>query len=130
MPSYNKTIIAGHLTRDPETRQAGSSSVCSFSIAVGRKFKGKDGQMQEETSFIDVEAWGKTGELVAQYLSKGSACLVDGRLKQDTWEQDGNKRSKIKVVAESVQFLGGKGEPKQDKPAPSYSSSYEDESPF
>lgn len=103
--TVNAVHIAGHLTRDPETRTAGSTSVASFGVALNRTFKKADGTKSEETSFVDVEAWGKTGELVQQHLKRGSLILVEGRLKQDTWEKDGQKRSKLYVVADRVHFV-------------------------
>ncbi len=109
--NFNKVTLAGNLTRDPEVRfLAGDRAVASFGLAINRKFKGNDGELKEEVTFVDCEAWGRTAELVGQYLNKGSGCFIEGRLKLDTWEKDGQKHSKIKVVAESVQFLGGKRE--------------------
>jgi single-strand DNA-binding protein len=109
MANLNKVMIIGNLTRDPEIRYTPKgTAVGEFSMAVNRKFEDK-----EETTFIDVTLWGKTAELVGQYLRKGSSCYVEGRLHLDTWEdkQSGQKRSKLKVVGETVQFLDGK--PKQ-----------------
>lgn len=107
--SLNSVQIQGNLVRDPESRQAGTATVVQFTVANSQKRKEAD-----ETAFIDCEAWGKTGELVQQYLTKGAACIVEGRLKQDNWQdKDGNKRSKIKIVAERVHFLGGKREAAQ-----------------
>lgn len=110
MSSYNRVVLVGNLGREPETRTAGSSSVTSFSLAVNEKWKTRDGDTRERTDWVDVEAWGKTGDLVAQYLSKGSQCLVEGRLRQDTWEDrdTGKKRSRLKVNADRVVFLGGR----------------------
>jgi single-strand DNA-binding protein len=107
--AFNKVLIAGNLTRDPEVRATGANqSVANFGLAVNRKFKGSDGQMKEEVTFIDIEAWGRTAELVGQYLTKGRSAFIEGRLKLDQWDdKDGQKRSKLKVVADSVQFLGG-----------------------
>lgn len=106
--SFNQVILMGNLTRDPELRQTpNGSSVTSFSLALNRSYKGSDGQWQEATDYIDVVAWGPLGERVAQYLSKGRPCLVNGRLQSRSWEQDGQKRSKVEVVAQDVTFLGG-----------------------
>ena len=108
--SINQVILMGNLTRDPELRTTPSGqSVCSFSLAVNRSWQGSDGQTQEAVDYFDVTAWGKLGELVNQYLSKGRRCLVMGRLSQRSWEQDGQKRSKVEVVASDVTFLDGPG---------------------
>ncbi|HEX5394766.1 MAG TPA: single-stranded DNA-binding protein [Candidatus Saccharimonadales bacterium] len=108
--SFNQVILMGNLTRDPELRTTpNGTSVCGFSLALNRSYKGGDGQWQEATDFIDVVAWGPLGERVAQYLSKGRAALVNGRLQSRSWEQDGQKRSKVEVVAQDVTFLGGPG---------------------
>jgi len=108
--SFNQVILMGNLTRDPELRQIPSGqSVCSFSLALNRSYKSKEGEWQEATDYIDVVAWGPLGERVAQYLTKGRPALVNGRLQSRSWEQDGNKRSKVEVVAQDVTFLGGGG---------------------
>lgn len=108
--SFNQVILMGNLTRDPELRQTpNGQNVCSFSLALNRSYKGADGNWQEATDFIDVVAWGPLGERVAQYLSKGRPCLVNGRMQSRSWEQDGQKRSKVEVVAQDVTFLGGAG---------------------
>jgi len=105
--SINKTILAGHLTRDPQVRFiTNEKAVANFGIAINHRYKGSDGQMKEDVTFVDIEAWGKTAELVGQYLAKGRACFIEGRLKLDSWDdKDGQKRQKLKVVADSVQFL-------------------------
>ncbi len=106
--SFNQVILMGNLTRDPELRQTpNGQNVCSFSLALNRSYKGADGNWQEATDYIDVVAWGPLGERVAQYLTKGRPCLVNGRLQSRSWEQDGQKRSKVEVVAQDVTFLGG-----------------------
>lgn len=106
--NLNRVQLAGHLTRDPESRQIGPDrQVCNFGLAINRRFKGKDGEAKEDTVFLDCEAWGRTAELVSQYLTKGAPAYIEGALKLDQWEdKDGQKRSKVKVVADSVQFLG------------------------
>lgn len=119
--NYNRVTLAGNLTRDPELRAVGAEKVTAgFGIAINRRFKGADGEVKEDVTFVDCEAWGRTAELVGQYLTKGSPCFIEGRLKLDTWEaQDGTKRSKIKVVADSVQFLQSKADREaQGAPAP------------
>lgn len=109
--SFNQVILMGNLTRDPELRQIPSGqSVCSFSLALNRSYKGSDGEWQEAVDYIDVVAWGPLGERVAQYVTKGRPVLVSGRLQSRAWEQDGQKRSKVEVNAQDVTFLGGRGE--------------------
>lgn len=108
--SFNQVILMGNLTRDPELRSTpNGQSVCSFSLALNRSYKGADGNWQEATDYVDVVAWGSLGERVAQYLSKGRPCLVNGRLQSRSWEQEGQKRSKVEVVANDVTFLGSAG---------------------
>lgn len=108
--SFNQVILMGNLTRDPELRQTpNGQNVCSFSLALNRSYKGSDGNWTEATDYIDVVAWGPLGERVAQYLTKGRPCLVNGRLQSRSWEQEGQKRSKVEVVAQDVTFLGGAG---------------------
>lgn len=109
--SFNQVVLMGNLTRDPELRQTpNGQNVCSFSLALNRSYKGADGNWQEATDYIDIVAWGPLGERVAQYLTKGRPCLVNGRLQSRSWEQDGQKRSKVEVVALDVTFLGGGGD--------------------
>ena len=109
MASFNNVILVGNLTRDPEIRFTTSGvAVASFGLAVNNRYK-KDGNVVDEVSFFDIEAWQKTAELCAEYLKKGRSVLIQGRLKQDRWEDDhGAKRSKVKIVAVAVQFLGAK----------------------
>lgn len=108
--SFNQVVLMGNLTRDPELRQIPSGqSVCSFSLALNRSYKGSDGEWQEVTDFVDVVAWAQLGERVAQYVTKGRPVLVSGRLQSRQWEQDGQKRSKLEVVAQDVTFLGSRG---------------------
>lgn len=108
--SFNQVTLMGNLTRDPELRQTpNGQNVCSFSLALNRSFKGGDGEWKEATDYIDIVAWGPLGERVTQYLTKGRPCLVSGRLQSSTWEKDGQKRSKVEVVAQDVTFLGGAG---------------------
>ena len=105
---FNKVILMGNLTRDPETRTTpNGQSVTNFSLAVNRTWKGADGNQQESVSYIDCVAWGRTGEVIAQYMQKGRPILVSGRLDQRSWEQDGNKRSKVEVIVEDFNFVGG-----------------------
>ena len=106
--NVNTVILAGHLTRDPEMRSlTGEKVVVNFSLAINRRYKGNDGEIKEDSTFVDCEAWGRTAELVGQYLAKGSAAYVEGRLKLDNWQdKDGKNRSRLKVVVENVQFVG------------------------
>ena len=108
--SINQVILMGNLTRDPELRTTPSGqSVCSFALAINRSWQDQSGQQQEAVDYFDVTAWGKLGELVNQYLRKGRKCLVMGRLSQRSWEQDGQKRNKVEVIANDVTFLDGGG---------------------
>ncbi len=121
MAYFNKVILMGNLTKDPELRYTSSGlAVANFSLAINRKIA-KEGEKKEEVDFFDIEAWDKQAELCSEYLSKGSGVLIEGRLKQDRWEDEtGSKRSRIKVVATTIQFLpkrtgevsegGGKGD--------------------
>lgn len=103
---FNKVVLMGNLTRDPETRTTPSGqSVTNFSLAVNRTWRGQDGSQQESVSYIDCVAWGKPGEIIAQYLQKGRAVLISGRLEQRSWEQDGQKRSKVEVIVEDFNFV-------------------------
>jgi single-strand DNA-binding protein len=108
--SVNQVILMGNLTRDPELRTTpNGQSVCSFSLALNRAYKDQSGEWQEATDYIDVVAWGPLGERVSQYLSKGRRALVQGRLQSRSWEQEGQKRSKVEVLASDVTFLDGRG---------------------
>jgi len=109
MPSFNQVILLGNLTRDPELRYTPQGvAVSDFSIAVHRKFNKKDGEAVEEVAFVDVTAWARLAEICAEFLKKGRPLLVGGRLAQDRWEDEatGQKRSRLRVVAETIQFLG------------------------
>jgi len=116
MPSYNKTLLMGHLTRDPELRDTPKGTPnCQFGLAVNRQFKDESGATKDEVTFIDIEAWGRQAETIAKYCTKGKPLFIEGRLKLDSWEDKttGQKRQKLKVVLESFQFVGG-GEKSQD----------------
>lgn len=106
---FNKVILMGNLTRDIEMRTTQSGqTVANFSLAVSRSWKDQNGQTQEQTSFINCVAWGKPGEIIAQYVSKGSPLLVSGRLDQRSYDdKDGNKRTAVEVVVEDFNFIGG-----------------------
>ena len=108
--SFNQVTLMGNLTRDPELRNTPSGqSVCNFGLALNRSYKNAEGEWVEATDFVDIVAWGPLGERVAQYLTKGRPALVAGRLQSRSWEQDGQKRSKVEVNAHDVTFLGGPG---------------------
>ena len=135
--SLNQVTLMGNLTRDPELRQTPTGqNVTSFSLALNRSYKDQSGEWQEATDYIDIVCWGPLAERVAQYLSKGRRCLVQGRLQSRSWEQDGNKRSKVEVLANDVTFLdsrgggdsegGGSAEPVAAKPAPSKKAKADD----
>ncbi len=109
MANYNKVLLIGNLTRDPQLSYLPSqTAVVEFGLAVNRRWTGKDGQKKEETCFIDCRAFSKTAETINKYLSKGRPIFVEGRLDFDTWTaQDGSRRSKHRVTVENFQFLGG-----------------------
>lgn len=108
--SVNNVILMGNLTRDPELRQTPTGrSVTNFSLALNSAYRDQNDQWQEKTDFIDVVCWAQLAERVSQYMSKGRRCLVQGRLQSRSWEQDGQKRSKVEVLANDVTFLDGGG---------------------
>jgi single-strand DNA-binding protein len=108
--SFNKVIMVGNLTADPELRYTASgTAVCNMRLAVNTKYKSGDEQ-KESVCYIDVVVWGKQGESCSQYLAKGRQVLVEGRLDFRTWESDGQKRSKHEIVAQTVRFLGKRDE--------------------
>ncbi len=113
MASFNKVILMGNLTRDPEMRYTPKgTAVARLGMAVNRKYTTESGEAKEEVTFVDVDAWGKQAEVIAQYCRKGKALLVEGRLKLDQWDDKatGQKRSRLGVVLESFQFVGGRRE--------------------
>jgi len=110
MASFNRVILVGNLTRDPELRYIPSgTAVSEIGLAVNDRVK-KNDQWVDETTFVDITLWGRTAEVANEYLSKGSSVLIEGRLKLDMWEKDGQKRSKLRVVADKMQMLGSRGE--------------------
>ena len=114
MRSYNKVVLIGNLTRDPEiTAFQSGASVANLGLAVNERHKDKDGNPVEDVSFIDVSCWGRVAEIVEQYARKGTPILVEGRLKQETWEKEGRNFSKVKVVADKIIFLGDKRDEEQ-----------------
>jgi single-strand DNA-binding protein len=111
MASYNRVILVGNLTRDPELRYIPSgTAVSDLGLAVNDRRKTASGEWVDETTFVDVTLWGRTAEVASEYLGKGSSVLIEGRLKLDTWEKDGKKNSKLRVICEKMQMLGGRGE--------------------
>ncbi|MBI4575257.1 MAG: single-stranded DNA-binding protein [Planctomycetes bacterium] len=120
MASFNKVFLMGNLTRDPELRYLDSgTAVAKFGLAVNRNFKGRDGAMKEETTFVDVTLWGRQAEVASQHLAKGRPLFVEGRLRLDQWTaQDGTKRSRLEVVGEGFQFIGPRPEGAAVRPVP------------
>ena len=122
MASYNRVMLLGNLTRDPELRYVGGdgkkTAVSDVGLAVNERTKRGD-EWVEDTIFVDVTLWGRTAEVAVEYLSKGSPVLIEGRLRYDAWEQDGKKRSKLSVTGERMQMLGSK---KSDKDSANASS--------
>ena len=112
MANYNKVILAGNLTRDPQLSYTPSQTpVVDFGMAINRRWRGQDGQQREETCFVDCRGFGRQAETLNQYMSKGRPILIEGRLNFSQWEgKDGQKRSKLRVIVEQFQFLGaGRG---------------------
>jgi single-strand DNA-binding protein len=126
MASYNRVVLLGNMTRDVELKYTGSgTAVTDIGLAVNDRRKTPSGEWVEETTFVDVTLWGRTAEIANEYLQKGSQILVEGRLKLDTWETDGQKRSKLRVVCERMQMVGsrsggGGGGGNSGRPAGSY----------
>jgi len=124
MPNLNRVLLIGNLTRDPELKYLPSgTAVCEFGLAINRKWKGKDGNQQDETCFVDCQAWARSGEIIAEYCAKGKPLFIEGRLKLDSWEgRDGTKRSKLRVVVENFQLLGSRdargGQSQESTPPP------------
>lgn len=125
MASFNKVILLGNLTRDPETRVTASGvTICKLGLATSRVYVTKDGERREDTTFVDIDAFGKQAEVITKYMRKGRPLMVEGRLKLDQWESpEGQKRSKLGVVLENFQFVGGRDEDD------SSSNNYEENSP-
>jgi single-strand DNA-binding protein len=112
MANLNKVMLIGNLTRDPELRVTPKgTAICTFSLAVNRKFRDESGADREEVTYVDIEAWGKAGENISKYCTKGRPLFVEGRLRLDQWEDKNTKekRSRMKVVCENFQFLGSGG---------------------
>jgi single-strand DNA-binding protein len=108
MTDLNSVVLIGRLTRDAELKYtAGGTAVCKFAVAVNRRRKAND-RWEDEANFFDVALWGKQGEVLNQYLFKGKQVGIDGELRQERWEKDGQTRSRVEIVANSVQLLGGR----------------------
>lgn len=121
MASFNKVILIGNLTRDPDLRTTqNGTAICDLGLAVNRRWRDQSGRDQEETTFVDVAVWGRSAENCAQYLQKGAPVLVEGRLRLEQWEDrnGGGRRSRLTVIAEVVQFLGSRadGDRQQQEP--------------
>ena len=118
MPNYNRVILMGNLTRDPELRVLeGETSVCHIGVAVNRFHRNQSGDRQEEVTFVDCEAWGKNAQNIDQYLTKGSPIHIEGRLRLDQWkDSEGNDRQKLKVVIERFQFVSSMSERTTEEP--------------
>lgn len=119
MASFNRVILMGNLTRDPEVKQLPSdTTVCEFSLAVNRRWRDADGGDHDDVLFIDCSAFGRTGEAIGENLTKGRPVHIEGRLKLDQWEQDGQRRSKIRVVVEQFRFVDRKPGTAEDTARP------------
>ncbi|MCH7813682.1 MAG: single-stranded DNA-binding protein [Planctomycetes bacterium] len=121
MANYNRVILMGNLTRDPELSYTpNNTAICKFGMAINRNWNDQQGEKHEETCFVDCTAFGRRGETLNQYMSKGRPLLVEGRLSFSQWtSQEGQKRSKLEVIVENFQFLGGRRDDAQDQSAPS-----------
>ncbi|MCE2967783.1 MAG: single-stranded DNA-binding protein [Phycisphaerales bacterium] len=114
MANYNKVMLMGNLTRDPEVRySSNNNAICKIGLAVNRRYTLADGTKKEEVTFVDCDAFGKTGEAIGKYLSKGKPIFIEGHLKLDEWQdkQTNEKRTKLKVVIDTFQFIDSKGGP-------------------
>ena len=110
MASFNRVVLLGNLTRDPELRYIQSGmAVTDIGLAVNDRRKGPSGDWIEEVTFVDVTVWGRNAEIASEFLTKGAPVLIEGRLKLDSWEKDGQKRTKLKVVCEQLRLVGSKG---------------------
>ena len=131
MASFNKVILLGNLTRDPETRvTANGNTICKLGMAVSRVYSTRDGERKEETTFVDIDAFGKQAEVITKYMRKGRPLMVEGRLRLDQWEtNEGQKRSKLGVVLENFQFVGGRDDNGGGDRSGGNSGGYESSSP-
>lgn len=123
MASYNRVILMGNLTRDVQLRYTPAGTpVTEVGLAVNDRRKGQNGEWIDETTFVEVTFWGRTAEVAAEYLSKGSPVFIEGRLKLDTWEKEGQKQYKLRVVCDRMQLLGSRGEGGGARPAQSHAA--------
>lgn len=133
MASFNKVVLVGNVTREIELRSIGNNAkVCDVGLAINDRRKSANGEWVDEATFVDVTLWNRTAEIAAEYLSKGSSVLIEGKLKFEQWEVDGQKRSKLKVVGDRMQMLGAKKDAVQQTASNSSESSQAsyDEIPF
>jgi single-strand DNA-binding protein len=122
MPNLNSVHLIGNCTRDPELRYTpNGTAICDIGVAINRSYTSDDGQKREDTTFVDVTLWARVAEIAAQYLKKGAPVFIDGRLQLDTWDdkQTGQKRTKLKVVGENIQFLGARPQSEAGPSSPS-----------
>jgi len=129
MANFNKVLLMGNLTRDPELRVTPTGlNICKLGLAVNRQYSTREGEKREETTFVDIDVFGQQAEIINKYMSKGRPIFIEGRLRLDEWEDKntGQKRSKLGVVCENFQFLGGRGDGGGDGGA---GAGYEDQSP-
>jgi single-strand DNA-binding protein len=118
MPNLNKVYLLARVTREPTSKETSKgTTVCELGLAVNRASKGPDGNVRNEVLFVDAVLFGKTAQIATQYLAKGRSVFVEGRLKFDQWEKDGQKRSKLTIVGENIQLLGDREQEVQDRPA-------------
>lgn len=128
MPNLNKAMLMGNLTRDPEIKYTPKgTAIAAFGLAINRNYSTEGGEKREEVTFVDIEAYGKVAEIIGEHCKKGSPLYVEGRLKLDAWDdkQSGQKRSKMKVIAEHFQFIGSKGERSEPQRSETSTSGFE-----
>ena len=129
--SMNRVLLMGNLTRDPEVRQVSSgAAVADLGLAVSERYKNRSGEHVETKCFIDIVVWGRQAEVCGQYLRKGSPLLIEGRLQLDQWEKDSQKRSKLRVRADRIEFIGTREGASAARPRIAGSPDEEDETPF
>lgn len=123
MPNLNKVMLIGNLTRDPEIKYTPKgTAIAAFGLAINRNYTTEGGEKREEVTFVNLEAFARLAEVIGEYCKKGDPIFIEGRLKLDTWEKDGQKRSAMKVIVEGIQFLGGRREDSHADPERSQSS--------